>query len=165
MKVGMLQRAGDAPPGGRELGKGEGSGVQEAAGLVLRGSQARGHPGSVLRTCGICFFTQKGIAKGKPPLSSQAWGGQFGGASGQGFHLLQRGEQENGTLCPLGCFTCVTAAPRVDFLGLCHQKEPEPVPELVPELVPEPCLRAEHPSRCRAPRQGSPGTPEQEICL
>lgn len=45
------------------------------------------------------------------------------------------------------------------------KKEPEPVPELVPELVPEPCLRAEHPSRCRAPRQGSPGAPEQEICL
>lgn len=149
------------PPGGRELGAGEGSGVwcvQEAVGLVLRGSQARGPPGSVLGACGVCFFTKREPPRESLHSAARDGVGSSGGASGQSCHLLQ---QENGTLCPLGCFTCVPAAPRADFLGLCHQKEPE----LALEPVPEPCVRAEHPSRCRAPRQGSPRAPEQEICL
>lgn len=153
------------PPGGRELGAGEGSGVwcvQEAVGLVLRGSQARGPPGSVLGACGVCFFTKREPPRESLHSAARDGVGSSGGASGQSCHLLQ---QENGTLCPLGCFTCVPAAPRADFLGLCHQKEPELALEPVPEPVPEPCVRAEHPSRCRAPRQGSPRAPEQEICL
>lgn len=79
-------------------------------------------PAAVLRACGICFFTERESPRESLPSAAGAGAGSSGGPSGQGCCLLQRGEQENGTLCPLGCacFACSTAAPGAASLGSCH---------------------------------------------